>query len=108
MSDPDEGALLQLETAMLTYLDDVYPHWRDEPGPFTEAELRGAFRAGLAQAAEVGIEYGVRFTVDDVESIAWRRSRASAEHELAGFTSEADATLVERVRLKTHAQPTTD
>lgn len=110
MSDNEEGALLALETAMLAYLDGVYTHWRDEPGPLTEAEIRGAFRAGLAQAVEVKTEYGVRFTADGVTSTLKRFSRLAAEYELQSFAAwpEAQATLVERVGLATEWRPMTD
>lgn len=105
MSDHEEGALLALETAMLAYLDGVYAHWRDEPGPFTEAELRGAFRAGLAQAVEVKTEYGAQITVDGVTSVLSRWSRLQAEYEVQGFPPEAAATVVERTSLKTEYRP---
>jgi hypothetical protein len=65
----DEGALNALEEAGLAYLNAVDARWSDTHYRLSEADVRGAIRAALAQAAEVTTEYGVRLTVDGVTSM---------------------------------------
>jgi hypothetical protein len=97
----DEGALDALEKAGLTYLDDVYPHWRDEPGALHEPEVRGAIRAALAQAAEVTTEYGVRLTVDGVTSMLCCVNQNHALLRQGEVLARHDPRVVEREVFKT-------